>query len=127
METLVRSKWSVLLFLLIVESGLFSATWARGDHRKAFEALALVALVALLLLLAYRSDRLRRRFLVSDERYAAILRSALVWSGVVAAAVIWVVFLVEFARGHSGEPYYWLAGIYAGMFIVASAAEGLRR
>jgi hypothetical protein len=40
---------------------------------------------------------------------------------------LFVLFLVEFARGHSGEPYYWATGLYVGSFTLLGLARSFRR
>jgi hypothetical protein len=41
--------------------------------------------------------------------------------------VVFVCFLVEEAREHSGEPYYWLSGLYVGLLVLFGVIHGVRR
>ncbi len=127
MTKLTKSKLLVEASLLITGSGLFAASWVRGEHRRAFEGLGLILFIALALLLATRSESLRRRIFDTDERYDAIGLFAGMWAGFTTFGVLFVIFLVEFARGHSGEPYYWLSGSYVALFILFGIARSVRR
>jgi len=70
------------------------------------------------LLVAGRSKRFRRRLFDTDERYDEISLFAGMWAGWALFLVVFICFLVENARGHSGEPYYWLSGSYVVLFIL---------
>jgi hypothetical protein len=127
MSKQMKTKLLVLTALFVLGGGDFAATWVRGEHRKAFEGLGLIVVIALLLLLAGRSERLRRQLFDTDERSDAIGLFAGAWAGFALFFVIFVTFLVEFARGHSGEPYYWLSGLYVGAYVVFAVARSFRR
>jgi len=127
MSKQTKTKLLVLTALFLLGGGNFAATWVRGEHRKAFGGLGLIILIALLLLLADRSETLRRQLFDTDERSDAIGLFAGAWAGFTMFLVIFVTFLVEFARGHSGEPYYWLSGLYVGAYVVFAIARSFRR
>ena len=127
MSKRTKTKLFVLSALCVLGSGDFVATWVRGDHGKALGGLGLIAVIALLLLLADRSKTLRRQLFDTDERSDEIGLFVGAWAGLAMFLVIFVVFLVEFARGHSGEPYYWLSGSYVALFILFGIARSVRR
>jgi hypothetical protein len=105
--------------------GVAVSTWTRGEQSKALQVLGLI--FALALLVADRSKRLHRRIFDSDERSDAIGLFAGTWSGIAFFAVVFAGFLVENARGHSGEPYYWLSGLYVGLFILFMFIRSFRK
>ncbi|MGD0166447.1 MAG: hypothetical protein ABSC51_04040 [Gaiellaceae bacterium] len=127
MSKRTKTKLLVLAAVLIVGGADSLATWIRGEHQKALGVLGLTAGIALFLLLADRSERLGRRLLGTDERSNAISLFAGAWAGFAIFPVIFVMYLVEFARGHSGEPYYWLSLLYEGAFVVFALARRVRR
>jgi len=127
MSKRTKTKLLVLSALAILGGGDFAATWVRGEHGKAFGGLGLIAVIALLLLLADRSKTLRRQLFDTDERSDEIGLFAGAWAGFAMFSVIFVVFLVEFARGHSGEPYYWLSALWVGAYVLFAIARSFRR
>lgn len=122
-----KTKLLILAAIFVLGGGNFAATWIRGDHRKALGGLGLIAVIALLLLLADRSQTLRRQLFDTDERSDEIGIFAGAWAGFALFLVIYVIFLVEFARGHSGEPYYWLSGLWVGAYVLFAVARSFRR
>jgi hypothetical protein len=126
MSKQTKAKLLMLGALIILGLGNTASTWIRGEHRKALEALALLGVIALLLLLAGRSERLRRQLFATDERADAIGLFAAAWAGFAVFFVLFVTFLVENARGHSGEPYYWLSGLYVALFALFGVARSFR-
>jgi uncharacterized membrane protein YfcA len=126
MRKLMKSVWFVAAITLVGGSGVVAATWVRGEHGKALQVLVLIVVLALALLLGSRSETFRRAVIDQDERGEAIGLFAGTIAGLVVFGVVFVIFLVEFARGHSGEPYYWLSGLYYGSFVVFGIARGLR-
>ncbi|HEY4975735.1 MAG TPA: hypothetical protein VII05_00090 [Gaiellaceae bacterium] len=121
-----KTKLLVLATMVLLGIGNTTSTWIRGDHRKALESLALVAVIALFLLLAGRTERLRRQLFATDERADAIGLFAAAWAGFAMMVTTFVIFEVEFARGHSGEPYYWMSGLYVFLFVLLGLARSLR-
>ncbi len=123
-----KTKLFVLASLVLLGMGNTAATWIRGDQRKAVESAVLViAIGLLLLLLARRSDKLRRQLFATDERSDAIGIFAAAWAGAALWVTIFCVYLVEFARGHSGEPYYWLSAIYVPLFVLLAIGRSLKQ
>jgi len=56
-----------------------------------------------------------------DERFAQIDLKATAVAGLALILTVIVAWLVEIARGHSGQPYDWLAAI-AGLAYLAAVA-----
>ena len=118
MPKLMKSKLFTLIVLFLLCGGGFASTWVRGEHSRAIDLLGATLVVALGLLVAGRSKRFRRRLFDTDERYDEISLFAGMWAGWALFLVVFICFLVENARGHSGEPYYWLSGSYVVLFIL---------
>jgi hypothetical protein len=126
MAKLMRSSWFVASVNFVGTTGVAISAWVGGTHGKAIQVFLLGAVIALFLLIAGRSKRLLRQFYDSDERSNAIGVFAATWSGFAVFMVLFIAFLVENARGHSGEPYFWLSGMYVGLFVLLSIARGFR-
>jgi drug/metabolite transporter (DMT)-like permease len=127
MPKLMKSTWFVLAVMLLAGGGVAVSTWIRGEHSKALQVLGLIFALALALLVADRSKRLHRRIFDSDERSDAIGLFAGTWAGWAFFLIVFICFLVENARGHSGEPYYWLSGLYVALFILFGIARSVRK
>ena len=74
-----------------------------------------------LLLLTGRSETLRGLTTGRDERFAQIDLRATAVTGLVLITTVIVAWLVEIARGHSGNPYGWLGAIGGLAYILAVA------
>jgi hypothetical protein len=74
-----------------------------------------------ILLLTGRSETIRGLTTGRDERFAQIDLKATAVAGLVLILTLIVAWLVEIARGHSGQPYDWLAAI-GGLASVAAIA-----
>jgi uncharacterized YccA/Bax inhibitor family protein len=94
-QAIARSKWFLPLFCL---------------------GLGLV-----LLLLTGRSETLRGLTTGRDERFTQIDLRATAVTGLVLITTVIVAWLVEIARGHSGNPYGWLGAIGGLAYILAVA------
>ncbi len=126
MAKMMRQSRFVASVSFVVTTGVAISTWIRGEHGKALQVFGLGVAIALLLLAAGRSKRLRRQFYDTDERADAIGMFAATWAGFTLFVVLFGVFLVENARGHSGEPYYWLSGSYVALFILFGVIRSFR-
>jgi hypothetical protein len=73
------------------------------------------------LLLTGRSETIRGLTTGRDERFAQIDLKATAVAGLVLILTVIVAWLVEISRGHSGQPYDWLAAI-GGLAYVAAIA-----
>jgi drug/metabolite transporter (DMT)-like permease len=127
MPKLMKSRWFTLTIMVLLCGGVSVSTWVRGEHSKALQVLGLTLAIALGLLAAGRSKRFRRQLFDTDERYDAITFFAGMWAGWAFFLVVFICFLVENARGHSGEPYYWLSGSYVVLFILFGIARSVRK
>ena len=74
-----------------------------------------------LLLLTGRSETLRGLTIGRDERFAQIDLRATALAGLVVITAVIVAWLVEIARGHSGNPYGWLGALGGVAYILAVA------
>jgi drug/metabolite transporter (DMT)-like permease len=113
MPKFMKSKWFLPASVLLYGGGLFTVvTWRiQGERSQAFKGLGLILVIALALLAAGYSKKLRRG-LVGDERSDTISLLAGWGAGVVLFQVIFICFIVEAARGHNVFPYFWLAFLY---------------
>ena len=127
MPKLMKSMWFTLPVMFLLCGGVAASTWIRGEHSRAIDLLGATVVVALGLLAAGRSKRFRRRLFDTDERYDEISLFAGMWSGWALFLVVFVCFLVENARGHSGKPYYWLSGSYVALFILFGIVRSARK
>ncbi|MBO0703594.1 MAG: hypothetical protein J2P38_11715 [Candidatus Dormibacteraeota bacterium] len=121
MPDLMRSKWTlpalcvligVVMFVATVigRQGLFLGLWMFG----------VMAVAGLAVLLGGRSETLRGlRGDGRDERFQMIDLRATAFAGVAVILTLIVAFIVEIARGHSGEPFAWLCAI-GGLAYLAS-------
>jgi len=74
----------------------------------------------LVILLAGRSETVRGlRGDGRDERFAQMDMRATAVSGLVLIVALIVAWLVEIARGHSGNPYSWLLAISGLSYLIA--------
>jgi hypothetical protein len=126
MPKFMTSKWFNLTVLLVLCGGWAASTWVRGDHSSAIFLLVLNLVVTLGLLAAGCTQRFRRRLFDTDERYRAIDLFAGMWAGCALFLVLFICFLVENARGHSGEPYFWLSGLWVWAYLLFAVARSFR-
>jgi hypothetical protein len=101
---------------------VLAAGWLGGQLSVGLIGLAVMGGFGLLLLLVTgHSETVRGLSIGRDERFAQIdLRATAVTGWVLVVAVI-VAWLVEIARGHSGQPYEWLGAI-GGLAYLAAVA-----
>jgi hypothetical protein len=118
MPKLMESRWFNLTVMFLLCGGFVASIWVRGDHSGATFFLAVTLVIALALLAAGRSKRFRRQLFDTDERYRAIDLFSGMWAGAALFLAVFICFLVENARGHSGEPYFWLSALWMGTYLV---------
>ena len=121
-EGLMRSKWFMPLFCLGLGVVVLVASWLGGSLSAGVYGLVVLAVFGLaLLLLTGRSETLRGLTIGRDERFAQIDLRATAVAGLVLIITVIVAWLVEIARGHSGNPYGWLGAIGGVAYILAVA------
>jgi len=98
------------------------ASWLGGSLGAGVYGLVVLAVFGLvLLLLTGRSETIRGLTVGRDERFAQIDLRATAVTGLVLIITVIVAWLVEIARGHSGNPYGWLGAIGGVAYILAVA------
>jgi len=121
-QTLARSKWFLPLFSLALGGVVLLASWLGGQLSAGVYGLVVLAVFGLvLLLLTGRSETIRGLTTGRDERFAQIDLRATAVAGLVLITTVIVAWLVEIARGHSGNPYGWLGAIGGLAYILAVA------
>jgi hypothetical protein len=121
-EAIGRSKWFLPLFCLALGVVVLVASWLGGSLSAGVYGLVVLAVFGLaLLLLTGRSETLRGLTIGRDERFAQIDLRATAVAGLVLIITVIVAWLVEIARGHSGNPYGWLGAIGGLAYILAVA------
>ena len=121
-QAVARSKWFLPLFCLGLGVVVLVASWLGGQLGAGVYGLAVLAIFGLvLLLLTGRSETIRGLTVGRDERFAQIDLRATAVTGLVLIITVIVAWLVEIARGHSGNPYGWLGAIAGLAYILAVA------
>jgi len=115
-----RSKWFLPLFSVAMGGLLLAASWLGGHPGAGLVFLAAMTVFGLVILLAGRSETVRGlRGDGRDERFAQMDMRATAVSGLVLIVALIVAWLVEIARGHSGNPYSWLLAISGLSYLIA--------
>ena len=121
-QAVARSKWFLPLFCLGLGVVVLVASWLGGQLGAGVYGLAVLAIFGLvLLLLTGRSETIRGLTVGRDERFAQIDLRATAVTGLGLIITVIVAWLVEIARGHSGNPYGWLGAIGGLAYIIAVA------
>ena len=121
-QALARSKWFLPLFSLGLGGVVLLASWLGGQLSAGVYGLVVLAVFGLvLLLLTGSSETIRGLTTGRDERFAQIDLRATAVAGLVLITTVIVAWLVEIARGHSGNPYGWLGAIGGLAYILAVA------
>ena len=121
-QVAAQSKWSLPLFCLVLGGIVLLAGWLGGQLVAGIFGLAVLAVFGLAVLLAGgRSETVRGLTTGRDERFAQIDLKATAVTGLVLIITVIVAWLVEIARGHSGNPYGWLGAI-AGLTYIGAVA-----
>ena len=122
-----RSKWFVPLLSVALGIVVFAAQWIGGDPGSGLESLGIMTGVGALFLFGGRSETLRGlRGDGRDERFRMIDIHATALAGLAVILAIIVAFIVELAKGHSGNPYGWLGAIGGLTYLVAVVVFRIR-
>jgi hypothetical protein len=124
---LAKSKWFVPLFAVALGLVVFAAQWIGGDPGSGLESLGIMTAVGALFLLGGRSETIRGlRGDGRDERFRQIDIHATALAGLAVILAIIVAFIVELAKGHSGNPYGWLGAIGGLTYLLAIVVFRIR-
>ena len=111
-QAMLRSKWFMPAFCVGLGGVVLLASWLGGQLGSGVYGLVVMAAFGLFFLLVTgRSETIRGLTTGRDERFAQIDLKATAAAGLVLIITIIVAWLVELARGHSGNPYGWLGAI----------------
>ena len=117
---ITKTKWFLPLFAVLLGAIVFVAQWIGGDPHSGLVSFAILAGAGLLLLLGGRSETIRGlRGDGRDERFRMIDIHATALAGVAVIYAVIVMFVIELARGHNGNPYGWLGAIGGIAYIAA--------
>ena len=115
-----KSKWFLPLFATTLGAVTLAAEWIGGDLHGGLISFAILAGFGAVFLLGGRSETIRGlRGDGRDERFRQIDLHATALAGFAVIVAIIIAFLVELARGHSGNPYAWLGAIGGLTYIAA--------
>jgi hypothetical protein len=122
-----KSKWFVPLFAVALGLVVFAAQWIGGDPGSGLESLGIITGFGALVLFGGRSETIRGlRGDGRDERFRQIDIHATAVAGLAVILAIIIAFIVELARGHSGNPYGWLGAIGGLTYLVAIVVFRIR-
>jgi hypothetical protein len=117
---MTKTKWFLPAFCVVLAVLVLAAQWIGGDAQGGLISFALLAVFGLLILLGGRSETVRGlRGDGRDERFRMIDIHATAFAGIVLITVLIVVWLVEMARGHDGNPYGQLMAVAGIAYLVA--------
>jgi drug/metabolite transporter (DMT)-like permease len=108
----MHSKWTIPAFSVAMGVVLLGANIAGHQLVLGLWSLGIMVLFGAAVLLGGRSETVRGlRGDGRDERFAMLDLQATAMAGLALIIAVIVAFIVEVARGHSGEPYDWLGAI----------------
>jgi len=114
-------------FAVVLGLVLFVAQWIGGSPLGGLVSLGIMVGFGALLLLGGRSETIRGlRGDGRDERFRQIDVHATAVAGLAVITAVIVAFVVELARGHSGNPYGWLGAIAGIAYLVAVTVFRIR-
>ena len=115
-----ETKWLMPFFCVALGLVVFAAQWIGGDAGSGLVSLGIMWGFGALILLGGRSETIRGlRGDGRDERFKTIDIHATALSGLAVIIAIIVAFVVELARGRSGEPYTWLGAVAGISYLIA--------
>jgi hypothetical protein len=116
----MHSRWTLPVFSVGIGLVLLGANIAGHQLGLGLWSLGVMAVFGAVVLLGGRSETIRGlRGDGRDERFAALDLQATALAGLALMIAVIVAFIVEVARGQSGEPYDWLGAI-AGLAYIAA-------
>ena len=122
-----RSKWFVPLMSVALGLVVFAAQLIGGSPGSGLISLVIMSGFGLLILLGGRSETIRGlRGDERDERSRMSDTPATALAGVAVILAIIVAFIVELAKGRSGNPYGWLGAIGGVTYLVAIVVFRIR-
>ncbi len=105
---------------------MLGAQWVGGQPGSGVESLGIMTAFGALILFGGRSETIPGlRGDGRNERFAIIDLKATAAAGLTLITAVIIAFLLEVARGHSGNPYAWLGAIAGLAYVIAIAV--LRR
>ncbi|MFI5287137.1 MAG: hypothetical protein ACHQ4F_12560 [Candidatus Dormibacteria bacterium] len=115
-----HSKWTIPVMSLVIGLVLLVANIVGHQLGLGLWSLGVMVAFGAAVLLGGRSETIRGlRGDGRDERFAMLDLRATALAGMALIIAVIVAFIVEVARGHSGEPYDWLGAI-AGLAYIAA-------
>jgi hypothetical protein len=115
-----HSKWTIPVGSLLIGLVLLGANIVGHQTVLGLWSLGIMVAFGAAVLLGGRSETVRGlRGDGRDERFAMLDLQATAMAGMALIIAVIVAFIVEVARGHSGEPYDWLGAI-AGLAYIAA-------
>ena len=124
---MTRSKWFLPVLAVALGLIIFVAQWVGGDPASGLGSLGIMTAFGALVLLGGRSETVRGlRGDGRDERFRQIDIHASALAGLAVITAIIVAFVVELARGHSGNPYGWLGAIAGISYLLAVVVLRIR-
>ena len=122
MTRLIRSKWFLPAFCVVLGCAFFAVRWLGRDAREGIYALAFMIALALAVLLGGRSETVRGlRGDERDERFRTIDIRAGAVAGFVLIVTLVVLALARLARGDEIDPYGQLLAVAGISYVVALA------
>ena len=122
-----RSRWFVPLLSVALGIVVFAAQWIGGDPGSGLVSFGIMAGFGALILLGGHSETIRGlRGDGRDERFRMIDIHATALAGLAVILAIIIAFIVELAKGHSGNPYGWLGAIGGITYLVAIVVFRIR-
>ena len=116
----MHSKWTIPAFSVVMGVVLLGANIVGHQPVLGLWSLGIMVVFGAAVLLGGRSETVRGlRGDGRDERFAMLDLQATALAGLALIVAVIVAFIVEVARGHSGEPYDWLGAI-AGLAYIAA-------
>jgi hypothetical protein len=125
---ITRTKWFLPLFAVALGLVMLVAQWIGGHPLSGLGSLGIMSAFGAVVLFGGRSETIRGlRGDGRDERFREMDVHATALAGMAVISAIIVAFVVEIARGRSGEPYDWLGAIGGVAYLAAVVLFRVRR